>query len=533
MSTIQRQASRGREPQQRAEPVPADEPASHRQLVTETGRKTLPLGMKLTLPRPGDAAPARAAAEATAATFRIPRPDRTTSHPDEEAGRPTRPLMMVVAPEAAPRADPPPVPARQPREGKQTQVGLGPPPAPAREPGRSSVVRGETLKHPAEGAPALPVKHPGRRAPVAPPAPEPDTPSRPAMLPPVEGADPTPAAIVHPPLPSPLATAYQPARPHPTRVRQRHRSQWRWAAFTSLGIILFCTLAAAAIVVGSRLQTAPPKAAAPPPPTAAADEPAHDSLVTKLGATPSHAEGLPSAMASDAAPNEPAKPTGAVAVPWLAPAITKAPRCNALVGVEGQDLQPYLLQQALARGQAEFMRGNLEKAQAAYCEAQLLGDTSANVAWTLTQILLLRGDPEAALEVVDRILEQQPGDPRTLELRGDVLIRLGRVDAARDAWLRAAGAPRASDLVVNNLLRANRAGLQSALSGGDLVRADRMARRILAFDSQDASAAAELAAVSARLGRQRSARRWLEYAASLEGDHPRVRALQKTLVGHG
>ena len=216
-------------------------------------------------------------------------------------------------------------------------------------------------------------------------------------------------------------------------------------------------------------------------------------------------------------------------VPWLAPAITPVPSCSALVGVAGQDLQPYLLHQALERGRTEFLRGNLEKAQMAFCEARFLGDTSPPVLWNLTQVLLLQGDPEKALEVVDRMLEQHPGDTHARELRGDVLIRLGRVEAAQKEWLAAAGAPHASELVITNLLRANRLDAQNALLGGDGLRADRMLRRVVALDPTDAGAAAELAGVLSKMGQTRAARLWLAYAAGVAPSHPRVQALQKTL----
>jgi Flp pilus assembly protein TadD len=218
-------------------------------------------------------------------------------------------------------------------------------------------------------------------------------------------------------------------------------------------------------------------------------------------------------------------------IPWNAPTAKKTGSCRFLVGAEGQGPRVHLLKQALARGEAELSRGNLDEAQMAYCEAKVLGDTSSTVLLTLAQIQLLQHDPEGALEVVDEMLNRKPDDPDALDLRGDALIRMGRITEARTDWFRAVGAARESELVLGNLLLANRAAASSALEQDDLVLADRTLRRVIALDPQDARAAAELASVLFKRGLERAAWRWLAYAVSLDGAHPRVQAVRERMGG--
>jgi tetratricopeptide (TPR) repeat protein len=518
----------------------ADRPTSHQQPAALVGRRTLPL------PLPGEAAPARAAALAA-----IPRPDRSpkdATHQDEEAGRPTQPLMGLLEPGLARpgvlRADLPPTPVRaavsNERTRKRTQVGLAPPPPP-----REGHVGEERARR---GPPPLPAAIQPTRPEHKEPPPLPDT-SRHAVLPPEAGEPPQLVAAdgPRPPLPSHEVATARNSQPPAARTRAAERAPARRTetrrrrgrnAYAALGAVTCCMVLALTVGVvlwlGDRdglafdWRSSAPETHRDPEarPTTArkrVDQRTPDPHPAKRNPAP------PASAATAAKTRTPTPLPSVNGIPWLAPAVTTAPSCKSLVGVEGQDLQPYLLQQALERGQAEFMRGNLEKAQMAFCEARFLGDTSPTVMWSLTQVLLLRGDPKQALEVVDQMLEQRPGDSRSRELRGDVLIRLGQVEAAKQAWVSAAGAPHASDLVIGNLLRVNRTDAQSALAGGDVLRADRMLRRVVALDPQDPAAAAELASVLAKMGKKRAARQWLAYAVSLDGSHPRVEALRKTL----
>ncbi len=143
----------------------------------------------------------------------------------------------------------------------------------------------------------------------------------------------------------------------------------------------------------------------------------------------------------------------------------------------------------------------------------------------------MRSDTNAALQAIDQLLAQKPNDRQALDLRGDILIRLGRADEARETWYRAAGASRASSALIESLRRVNRADAVKALKAGDLVRADRLWRRVIALDVRDVASCAELAAVLARSGDVVAARRWLAYADSLDPAHPRLAAVKGTISG--
>jgi Flp pilus assembly protein TadD len=176
-----------------------------------------------------------------------------------------------------------------------------------------------------------------------------------------------------------------------------------------------------------------------------------------------------------------------------------------------------------------MLRGNLKGAHVAFCEAKLLGVPPASVLLSLAQVLLVQNDPEAALAVVDQALQTKPDSTRAREMRGDILIRLGRVEEARNEWVRAAGAPRATPQLVTNLLRGARIDAKSAMAVGDLSRAQRMLRRAVGLEPKDVDAAAQLGTVLLKTGERGAAQRWLDYAASLDKNNAHVQSLQSAL----
>lgn len=236
-------------------------------------------------------------------------------------------------------------------------------------------------------------------------------------------------------------------------------------------------------------------------------------------------------------PREPAPPprasttpAPASTIPWLDRPATSTPSCDSLASARPGP-KGFLLQQAMKQGQRELVRGNVKEAHTAFCEAMLLGTPHDTILMGLTQVLLLQSDTDTALGSIDQLLARKPTDRPALELRGDILIRLGRADEAREAWYRAAGASRASASLIDNLRRLNRTDAAKALKAGDLGRADRLWRRVIALDVHDVAACAELAAVLARNGEVAAARRWLEYGETLDSAHTRLTAVKNSLDG--
>jgi Flp pilus assembly protein TadD len=165
--------------------------------------------------------------------------------------------------------------------------------------------------------------------------------------------------------------------------------------------------------------------------------------------------------------------------------------------------------------QRALLQGDTAAAHKAFCTAAQIGVPSDTVLLGLTQVLLMQGDLTAALETVDQLLGRAPTNKQALGWRGDILIRMGRVDDAREAWFKAAGATRASKLLIDNLLRSSEADAKTALRYGDLSRADRMLRRSIALTSGDPEHGRELAAVLTKSGQAAAAGRWRTYLSSL------------------
>jgi Flp pilus assembly protein TadD len=177
----------------------------------------------------------------------------------------------------------------------------------------------------------------------------------------------------------------------------------------------------------------------------------------------------------------------------------------------------FLLQQAVTRAQRALLQGDTAGAHAAFCSAAQLGVPSDKLLLGLTQVLLMQAQLTAALKTVDQLLERAPTNKQALDWRGDILIRMGRVDEAREAWFKAAGATRASQRLIDNLLRTSDADAKTALRSGDLSRADRMLRRAIALTSGDPERCRELAAVLTKSGQRAAAERWRGYLSSLGG----------------
>jgi Flp pilus assembly protein TadD len=175
------------------------------------------------------------------------------------------------------------------------------------------------------------------------------------------------------------------------------------------------------------------------------------------------------------------------------------------------------VERIIKKGLQALMRADAKAAQVGFCQAEQLGAQNTTVFMGLAQAQLMQSDLDAALHTLDRELELRPGNTGAFELRGDVLIRMGRSEEAQQAWLKALGATRATDALVQRLLRANRDAARAALRSGDLARADRLLRRAIALAPHDRELCLELASVLDKGQRAAAAARWRDYAATLGG----------------
>jgi Flp pilus assembly protein TadD len=177
----------------------------------------------------------------------------------------------------------------------------------------------------------------------------------------------------------------------------------------------------------------------------------------------------------------------------------------------------FLAGQAVTSAQRALVRGDATAAHAAFCTAAQLGLTNDTVLLGLTRVLFLQSDVAAALKAVDQLIERAPTNKQAFDLRGDILIRMGNVEEARQAWFKAAGATRASKLLVDNLIRSNDADAKTALRSGDLARAGRILRRNIALTSGEPEQCRKLITVLEKSGNTAAADRWRAYLSARGG----------------
>jgi tetratricopeptide (TPR) repeat protein len=104
------------------------------------------------------------------------------------------------------------------------------------------------------------------------------------------------------------------------------------------------------------------------------------------------------------------------------------PRWHSSDGVEAKAQAYQLL------GQAYHRLRNTDKAIAAYRQAIQLSSSTFESARALGQLLLARGQHEAAMRVLQRSLQMRPGDPEALLGLGNAYYMLHRTSEARQSF---------------------------------------------------------------------------------------------------
>jgi len=104
-----------------------------------------------------------------------------------------------------------------------------------------------------------------------------------------------------------------------------------------------------------------------------------------------------------------------------------------------------------ALGLAFRSRGYLAEALREYRMGLEAGEDRTTILEALAEVHLLRRDYAPALELLDALLERQPGNPRLWNQRGVVLQQAGRREEARDAYRRAVAADPTAHYAWNNL----------------------------------------------------------------------------------
>jgi tetratricopeptide (TPR) repeat protein len=206
-------------------------------------------------------------------------------------------------------------------------------------------------------------------------------------------------------------------------------------------------------------------------------------------------------------------------LPWVEPNAASSTACQP---ISSRTMNRSIQRRAQAekQGYDSLLRGDLDAARKAFCYSTRHDAPSVLALTGLVRTQLQLGDPESALYSVARLVERHPDASEAHNLLGDVLIRLGRLEDAREAWASAAGLARLSIPIAEALRRKSLAEADAAIAAAAYPRAERMLLRAIAFRPDDTEAVADLVLVLRREGKTGAAKRWLGYARRLDAMHP-------------
>ena len=190
-----------------------------------------------------------------------------------------------------------------------------------------------------------------------------------------------------------------------------------------------------------------------------------------------------------------------------------APTCDALLRGMPAAAGERTTSARISDARRALVRGDVDASQGAFCELVSAGNADATVLSEFAQLLLLRRDGKAAAEWAKQAARLEPSS-RNLGLLGDALIRTGDLEAARDAWLASAKITKGDDAAIGQMLSSTLADARASLQRRDAARADRLLRRVLAFDPENATARTQIAVALTRLGFRKSAELWSQHAAA-------------------
>ena len=190
-----------------------------------------------------------------------------------------------------------------------------------------------------------------------------------------------------------------------------------------------------------------------------------------------------------------------------------APTCDALLRGVPAGAGERTTSARISEARRALVRGDVDASQGAFCHVVSAGAADATVLSEFAQLLLLRRDGKAAAEWAKQAARVEPSS-RNLGLLGDALIRAGDLEGARDAWLASAKIAKGDAAAIGKMLNSTLADARASLQHRDAARADRLLRRVLAFDPQNATARTEIAVALTRLGFRKSAELWSQHTVA-------------------
>lgn len=161
-------------------------------------------------------------------------------------------------------------------------------------------------------------------------------------------------------------------------------------------------------------------------------------------------------------------------------------------------------------------RGDVEKAQHAYCLAVRWDEQNVGYLVGLGNLLLLRRDGEQAAPYLKKALEINPDSSRALGLLGDALAMTGDYENARTYWLRSSGNEPDNEKALKNLGRRDLKQGEQHVRRREWVHAERMFRRAAVCEPRSIEAAIGLSRSLTEQQDPKPAMLWAKYAVSLD-----------------
>jgi Tfp pilus assembly protein PilF len=196
---------------------------------------------------------------------------------------------------------------------------------------------------------------------------------------------------------------------------------------------------------------------------------------------------------------------------------TSAPSCHDLLReppVKRQSAKAARSETLLANRQ--LMLGNVPLAHAAYCNALTLDRSNIDRHVNLARLYLVRRDWQKAAEYGQSALELDPKSRSALGVVGDAWAALLKTDEARTAWLAAERKPQASPRELRLIAKRNMALATRVARLNDFSLAERLYRRVLLIEPDNADAMKGIAACLLKAGDYRAAEAWARRAHQLE-----------------
>jgi hypothetical protein len=210
---------------------------------------------------------------------------------------------------------------------------------------------------------------------------------------------------------------------------------------------------------------------------------------------------------------EPASPVASIPLSGFS-----APSCREMLGssyAEKLDLAGAFAQTQL--GKSELVRGNVAQAQEAFCKASLWDGKNVERWLNLAQLFLLRRDGAQAAECARAALALRPDSSRALTTAGDAWAILGKLKEAREAYLGAEQRTEPDREALQLMIRRDLEEANRMVKARDFARAERVFRRVVVFDSENAAASSGVAQCLVKLGDKELAEAWERRAETLKG----------------